>query len=140
MKLVAILLVMAAGCGAAASQSGESLTDSVRSYNDGIRWGRFDNAAIHIPPAQRSQFVDDWDQRSKDLKVTDYEVVKVQPRGAREAKVEVKLEWYKDSEGLVHETRAQQTWERHGRLWLLVDEARVRGTEMPGLPEPMMKE
>lgn len=141
MKLVAILLVVAsAGCGAMASQSGESLTDSIRSYNDGIRWSRFENAAIHIPPAQRSQFMDDWDQRSKDLKITDYEVVKVQPHGDREAKVEVKLEWYKDSEGTVHETRAEQTWERHGKLWLLVDEARVRGTEMPGLPEPMMKD
>jgi hypothetical protein len=66
--------------------------------------------------------------------------VKVVQKGEREARVEVKLEWYRDSEGTVRETRAMQTWERHGKLWLIVDEARVRGAEMPGLPEPMMKD
>jgi hypothetical protein len=30
-----------------------------------------------------------------------------------------------------------QTWEKHGKGWFLVDESRVRGTEMPGLPEPL---
>ena len=29
-----------------------------------------------------------------------------------------------------------QTWERHGKAWMMVDETRVRGAEMPGLPEP----
>ena len=139
MKAIVIGVLFAAGCGAMA-HSGETLDDSVRAYNEGIRWSRFETAATHVPAAQRAQFVDDWDQRAKDLRITDYEVVKVEPKNDHEAKVEVKLEWYKDSEGTVHETRAQQTWERHGHLWLLVDEARLRGTEMPGLPEPMMKD
>jgi hypothetical protein len=30
-----------------------------------------------------------------------------------------------------------QTWEKHGKGWLLVDETRVHGPEMPGLPEPL---
>jgi hypothetical protein len=122
------------------AQSGETLTDSVRSYNEGIRWARFETAATHVPAGQRAQFVDDWDQRAKDLRITDFEVVKVVQKGDREARVEVKVEWYRDSEGTVRETRAMQTWERHGKLWLMVDEARVRGAEMPGLPEPLMKD
>jgi len=138
MKL-AIVLVLA-GCGALASQQGDTLGDSVRDYNDGIRWARFENAAAFLPAGQRAQFLDDWDQRAKDLKITDYEVVKVVHRGDHEAHVEVKLEWYRDSEGTVHETRAQETWERRGRAWLLVDEARLRGEQMPGLPEPLMKD
>jgi hypothetical protein len=48
----------------------------------------------------------------------------------------VKVSWYKDSEGTLRETQAMQTWERHGKTWLIVDEARLRGTEMPGLREP----
>jgi len=139
MKLV-MIVVVASGCGAMGVQSGETLTESVRDYNEGIRWARYTNAATHVPAGERAQFVDDWDQRSKDLRITDYEVVKVEPRGSREARVEVKVEWYRDSEGTVRETRAMQTLERHGKLWLMVDEARVRGDEMPGLPEPLAKD
>jgi hypothetical protein len=140
MRLTIIMALLACGCAGMAAQSGETLTDSVRSYNEGIRWARYDTAATHVPPGQRAQFVDDWDQRAKDLRITDFEVVKVVQKGDREARVEVKVEWYRDSEGTVRETRAMQTWERHGKLWLIVDEARVRGAEMPGLPEPMMKD
>ena len=48
------------------------------------------------------------------------------------------MEWYSDSEGTVHETHATQTWEKRGKDWMMVDEARLKGTEMPGLPEPLM--
>jgi hypothetical protein len=66
--------------------------------------------------------------------------VKVDPRGERAAHVQVKLTWYKASEGTVRETHALQTWERHGKLWWMVDETRLRGAEMPGLAESVMKD
>ncbi len=131
----AILLCLVCACGAA--QQPEPLTDAVRSYNDGVRWERFENAAIHVPPRDRSKFVDEADDRAHDLKITEYDIVKVEPRGEKEARVTVKLSWYKESEGTLHETQALQTWERHGKGWLLVDESRVKGPEMPGLPEPL---
>ena len=117
-------------------KSGDTLGDSIRQYNDGVRWGRYEVAAVHVPAKERSQFVDEADERSKDLKITDYEVVKVEQKGERVAEVQVKVSWYKDSEGTLRETQAMQTWERHGKTWLIVDEARLRGTEMPGLREP----
>ena len=49
------------------------------------------------------------------------------------------MSWYKDSEGTLHETQAVQTWELHGKAWLMVDESRLRGAEMPGLHEPMIE-
>src|SRR5262249_15025609 len=115
----------------------ESLGDSVRSYNDGVRWQRFEIAAVHVPAKERSRFVDESDARAKDVKITDYDIVGVDQHSDREARVHVKVQWYKDSEGTVHETHAMQTWERHGKDWLIVDEARLRGAEMPGLPEPI---
>jgi hypothetical protein len=117
-------------------KSGDTLGESIRSYNDGVRWQRYEVAAIHVPERERSMWVDEADQRSKDLKITDYEVVKVEQKGDRVAEVQVKMSWYKDSEGTLRETQATQTWERHGKTWLIVDEARLRGTEMPGLREP----
>lgn len=124
-------------CGAPQVRTEEDLSDSIRQFNDGVRWERFAVAASSIPPAQRSQFVDDMDERASDVKITDYEVVRVDPRGRTEASVHVKLSWYKASEGTVHETHALQTWERHGKAWWMVDESRMRGAEMPGLAEPV---
>lgn len=117
-------------------RSGDTLGESVRSYNDGVRWGRYEVAAIHVPAQERSIWVDEADERAKDLRITDYEVVKVEQTSERVAEVQVKVSWYKDSEGTLRETQAKQTWERHGKTWLIVDEARLRGTEMPGLREP----
>lgn len=134
MRLAMLLFLIACG---AAPRSGDTLADSVRSYNDGVRWGRFENAALRIPPKERSKFVDDSDERAKDLKITQYDVVNVEQKGDREAKVHIKMEWYSDREGTVHETHAMQTWERRGKDWMMVDEARLKGTEMPGLPEPL---
>lgn len=135
----ALIAILMFGCGAASLHSEADLSESVRQFNDGVRWERFAVAAAAIPPRERAQFVDDMDERAGDLKITDYEVVKVDPRGQREARVQIKLSWYKASEGTVRETHAVQTWERHGQAWWMVDETRLRGAEMPGLaesPEP----
>lgn len=127
-------VVVSGACGARARGT-ETLADSVRSFNEGVRWERFAVAAVRIPPRERSQFVEDMDQRAEDLKITDYEVVNVDARGPRAARVRVKLSWYRTSEGTLRETHAMQTWERQGQAWMMVAEARVRGAEMPGLPE-----
>ncbi|MGE3457248.1 MAG: hypothetical protein AB7O24_19195 [Kofleriaceae bacterium] len=136
--VLALPLVAAptAGCGAPQRES-DTLSESIRTFNDGIRWQRFANAATRIPLAQRSQFVDEMDQRAEDLRITDYEIVRVDTRGPREAKVHVKVSWYLDSEGTLRETHAMQTWERQGKVWLMVDELRVRGAQMPGLADPV---
>jgi len=133
------LVVALAACGGIGKEE-NTLGESIREFNEGVRWSRFANAAIHVPAKDRATFVDEWDERAKDLKITDYEVVKVDQKGSRTAQVQVKMEWYKDSEGKVKETHAVQTWERHGKVWFLVDESRLRGDEMPGLPEPVLKD
>jgi hypothetical protein len=65
-----LLAVLLAAC--TPPKAGDTLGESVRSYNEGVRWQRYDNAAIHVPAAERSQFIDDADERSKDIKITDY--------------------------------------------------------------------
>jgi hypothetical protein len=56
---------------------------------------------------------------------------------AKKAKVQVKVTWYKNSEGIVHETQAMEYWEQKGKAWTLVDEKHLRGAEMPGLADPV---
>jgi hypothetical protein len=132
----ALITILMLGCGAAALRDGADLSESIRQFNDGVRWERFAAAASSLPPRERSQFVEDMDQRSGEVKITEYEIVRVDPRGERAARVQIKLSWYKSSEGTVHETHAVQTWERHGKAWWMVDEIRLRGPQMPGLSDP----
>lgn len=122
------------GCGAA-PRRGETLQESVRTYHEGIRWQRYAAAAGRLPPAERSAFLDEWDERSTDLKITDYEIVDMEARGDT-ARVQVKFSWYGDREGTLHDTHARQTWNRRGKVWILTDEVRTRGEPMPGLAEP----
>jgi hypothetical protein len=129
-----LVLVVAAACGAVPKQP-DSLPESVRSYNEGVRWGRLGVAATKVPPRERAQFIEEMDERSEDVKITDYEVLNIAALGARAAKVRVKMSWYLASKGTVHETHAEQTWERLGKAWFIVQEQRVRGAEMPGLAE-----
>lgn len=140
MKWRLIMVLISAACGSIAPHQVDPLDDAIRSYNDGVRWGRYELAAAYIAPKERAQFVDDADERSKDLHITQFEVVQVERRGSRAANAHVKVEWYKESEGTLRETHARQTWEKHGRAWLMVHETRVRGHEMPGLPEPSAPE
>ena len=64
MRQLALLLLVA--CGGLAPKTEDTLDESVRVYNEGVRWARYEVAAKHVPPKQRSQFVDDWDERAKE--------------------------------------------------------------------------
>ena len=124
-----------AACGGA-RQDADTLQESILNYNEGVRWERFESAATSLPPKLRSEFVDEMDQRAKDLNISQYDIVRVDKPTKKTAKVHLKFAWFKDSEGTLRETHAVQTWERHGKMWWMVEETRLRGDEMPGLLDP----
>ena len=121
-----------AACGGPQRDS-DTLQESILNYNEGVRWERFESAASSLPPKLRSEFVDEMDQRAKDLNISQYDIVRVDKPTKKTAKVHIKVAWYKDSEGTLRETHAIQTWERHGKMWWMMEETRLRGDEMPGL-------
>ena len=137
MKALSFSVVIALGFGLAAcggpQRDSDTLKESILNYNEGVRWERFESAASSLPPKLRSEFVDEMDQRAKDLNISQYDIVRVDKPTRKVAKVHVKLAWYKDSEGTLRETHAVQTWERHGKTWWMMEETRLRGDEMPGL-------
>jgi hypothetical protein len=103
-----LFVMMLAACGGA-QKDRETLTDSIRSYNDGMRWQRFEIAASQVPPKERAEFVDEMDERGDNLKITDYEVVKVDTPSEKTANVQIKVSWYLDDVGTLKETHAMQT-------------------------------
>ncbi len=130
-----VLAATAASCGGA-QQRADDLLEAARSYNEAVRWQRYPTAAARVPSKERDAFLDERETLEKDLHISDYDLVKVGSGKSGEAKIDVKYTWFKESEGVVRETRSIQTWERQGKAWMLVDERRAKGPEMPGLREP----
>lgn len=113
----------------------EPLQEAVMTYNEGLRWERFTAAAAHVPSAERGAFLEERDGLSKYLRITGYDVVGVDVTNEARtaARVVVKYEWYDDRKGTVEETQVRQIWARRKSGWLLMDEASIRGAEMPGV-------
>src|SRR5438045_1953613 len=110
MKRIAAVAVLSACMSSA--QKGESLMESVTTYNAGLRCARLTAAASQIPPPEREDFVDSRDDLAKTLKITDWEVLQVEHPSDGRATVEVKYTWYLDDEGIVHTTQTHQHWQR----------------------------
>ena len=111
------------------------LQDAIGTYNDGIRWERFTAAAAHVKAAERDDFLDERDGLSKYLRITGYDIVRVDLSDASKtsANVVIKYEWYDDRKGTVRESHVAQTWSQQKGRWWVVKEALVRGDEMPGV-------
>jgi hypothetical protein len=125
------LLVGGVGCAGAMTRSDDLLMD-VRTFQEGLRWRKYDMAAAHIPPAARDEFLERHDELDKDLRIDDYELerVKVEDDTAT-ALVRVKYTWHLDSKGSVHDTVVEERWERQGKVWRVVGSAHKRGEELP---------
>ena len=127
-------LLLWASCGGV--QPAEPLSDAVRAYNDALRWQRFDSAAARVTATDRDAFLDVRDQLHEDLRINNYEVIRVRFDGEESrARVHVKVTWHLDSQGIVHDTHTVQTWHREGSHWFLIRENHLRGEPMPGVEE-----
>jgi hypothetical protein len=114
----------------------ETLIDSSFTYQEGLRWSRYEDSASLVPPQRRETFLDERDDIAVDLRIDDYEVIRIKLRNNKsEAHVRVKYMWHLDSEGVVHETITDQTWMRKGKLWFVMTEVRRSGEPMPGVEE-----
>lgn len=139
MKAIAAMILAALvipGCGGKLKRANH-LLDDVRGYHEGIRWNKFDQAAVRLPLRERDAFVNEREELSEDLRIADYELLRVRyARGNKlEAKVRVRYDWHLDSRGILHKTWANEVWERQGKRWILKDEHRAHGEPMPGLAE-----
>jgi hypothetical protein len=129
------VLVLLAACGASPKQS-DLLIESSTAYQVGVRGGRSEDAALYLAPDRRDDFLDERDRLGEDLRIDDYEVLRVHlSNGQKAARVRVKYTWHLDSVGTVHETVTEQSWSRSGQQWVLEAEFVKRGEPLPGIPE-----
>ncbi len=135
MRLLWACAVLLAACGAG-QKRGEDLLTDVRTFQEGLRWRRYDDAAERIPPASRARFLDAHDELDTDLRIDDYEVLRVTTEGEQKARIRVRYTWHLDSVGSVHDTTIDESWERQGKTWRIVGWEQRTGVPMPASTLP----
>ncbi len=137
-----VALGAALGLGASACLSRAARTEdfmvSMRGYNDGVRWQRYAAAASAVPATERDAFLDERADLEEELRIDDWELLRVSYQGQHQQRAEVRVRytWHLDRVGLVNETTTVQSWERRGKHWVIAEEVRALGPEMPGVAEP----
>jgi hypothetical protein len=130
-RLCAVLLLCVA-CSQSGAKKTEDLVEDVRDFQEGMRWRDYDRAAHHVPAPQRVRFLDAHDEIDTDLRIDDYEVMRVNLTDDHTtATVRVKYTWHKDSVGTVYETIVDQRWERQGKVWRITSSEHKQGEPLP---------
>lgn len=132
--LVFALALSTGACGASRKRTADLVYD-IRTYNEGIRWNKLPQAAVHILPQKREAFLDEREELEEELRIDDFELqrVKMSDDKQESALIQIRWTWHMDSEGIVKTTTTRQKWRRFGSRWLMVAEHHVRGDEMPGV-------
>lgn len=140
MRSLAALLVIAS-CAQSGAKKTEDLVGDVRDFQEGLRWRNYDQAADHVVAPQRARFLDAHDDIDADLRIDDYEVMRVTVTGEHtEALVRVKYTWHRDSVGTVYETIVDQKWERQGKVWRIIGAEHRQGETLPPETLPVESE
>lgn len=125
-SLQCVFGMMLSACGAM-PKSGETLMESVQTFNDGVRWERYTVAASRVDATLRAAFLQQAEADSNDVKIAEYDVLGVEGAQGDKATVAIKLKWYRESQGTVQSTQLQQRWVRSGRVWLLREQTWLKG-------------
>mgnify|MGYP006151331193 CR=1 FL=1 len=123
--------LMTIGCSAPNRMT--HLRDTVRVFNQQIRWGQWPSAASHVDMKARSEWLATRLAAAQNLKMSDVRLVRVSSDGPRstEATVIVTLSWYRISDMKVKNSHWVQTWSHTGHGWKLTKEKRQIAAPKP---------
>ena len=125
-----------AACASSSQKKDQELMTDVREFQEGLRWRNYDQAADHVHASARVRFLDAHDDLDGDLRIDDYEVMRVTLTAEFEATVRVKYTWHLDSVGRVHESTYDQDWQRQGKVWRVVATRQRSGEALPASAMP----
>ena len=136
-----LALVALTGCiGAMEYSSLDQVTIAAREYNQDVRWGRFDQAAKHVPADTRQRFIDRHTNLDDDLEIADFEMTDVEvdkkDKKKHTATARVEYTWSLKTRGIVEKTTTKQHWEKRDGEWILASEERVKGAPLVLFSEP----
>jgi hypothetical protein len=125
LPIIAALLV--AACGVAEGPR-EKLKHTAFMFNEGLRWGRYQEVLPRIDPAARDHFMELHKEWGTTIRLSSVEPVQyVIDEDNEKAAVTVQFTWYRIDEMVEHVTQTVQHWERRDGEWLMIAEQHVSG-------------
>jgi hypothetical protein len=115
-------------CGAGLQTPESVLEEQIDMFHQHLRWGRFEEAAVFLTPAERERFLDEFDRRSDDFQITDVDVRRVEMRDdPRRAIVVMTWQSFELPSTIVQTTRWRETWEYDMtlRMWKMTERERL---------------
>jgi hypothetical protein len=119
--VLSVMLGLTVACGGGQMSSAGKLQMSVDTFNEHMRWGRYDAASSHLIVKDREAFMGRYDELGEDYKVVDYEVksVKLQPNG--DAVSETVVKWLREPNMTVKKDKVRETWRYFDGTWLMIE-------------------
>src|ERR1700760_4976340 len=131
MRIFPFLLFAAClpGClGGMGYSTADQVLNAAREYNQDVRWGRYDQAADHVPKGESGRFVERRQALEDNLEITDFELVNITiDKKKQTAVARVEYTWTLKDQGIVKKTTTKQAWEKQGMQWVVSKETRVKG-------------
>ena len=109
------------------------LKDTLRNFNQQVRWNNWPRAASHVDADARKQWLEARIANAQNLKMSEVRLVRVTSDGPRatEAKVMVSLTWYRTADMKVKTSYWLQTWSHTPHGWRLAKEERQAAEPPP---------
>jgi hypothetical protein len=137
MLVVAMALAGAACVVTPAQRREETLMREARTFNDDMRWARYEQLGLSLPPEEAGLLLSRAAAVGDELVIADYEVTSITfAPGSEKATVVVKFEWYSKRSTSLRATTLEQRWEHQGK-WLVTKQRRLRGDRFPLITEPL---
>jgi hypothetical protein len=134
--LMAVVLLSSFACVTPAAQKRQTFTRIARTFNDDLRWARYESAASQMQPQEAMLFLRRVDLVEDELVVGDIEVTNVVFDDEKEqATSTAKLQWYTKRDPIVRQTVLTQLWDSSAGGWLLLEQRRLRGERFPLVTE-----
>ena len=125
-------VVGTAGCVTPAQRRRADLPRIARTYNNDLRWARYEVASTRMPKQEGQRFLKRASLLEDELEIADHEVVSVtfEDSSGEAAQVVVRFEWYLKREPVVRRTYILQSWKFDDGAWQVKDQRRSRGERL----------
>ena len=138
LALMVVMVAPAAACVTPRQNRQDSLVRIAHEYNDGLRWGRYQDVTAHLAADEAERFLARTGRLGDDFEMADDEVSSINFKdGGTSADVSVDFTWYNQRRGLVRRTIVAQEWRFGDGRWVCAAQRRVRGDRFPLFPEPI---
>jgi hypothetical protein len=122
-RFLPLALSFLAACGATSPSPQEVIDRTVYTFDQHVRWKRFDKASRFVSQAARDQFLKSFEGSEETLSIDDLEVKDINFDGPNKVTISVEARYYKLPSVTLQKKKWVQTWEKKGDDWWLEDNA-----------------